>query len=240
MKKGILFVLIAALAVSLTGCSSKEERSQYKDAVKLYEDGKYSTALPMFESLDGYKDSEDYLSDCRYSAAMQTVSPDSTLERGYSGNIVECNESNASQYSRAVELLELLDGYQDSERMLRAADKELDRYNEESQTQRLLASIESKFLGYLDRCEYDGSNFYVYFSASYPITYEVLQRGQTETGVAESWHTVRGMFTEIIFEYLPDCIIHIVDSNGKTLGSYLRGSDNTELNILFDIAEKPY
>lgn len=239
MKKVILFVLTAALVLSVAGCS-KEERSQYKDAVALYESGKYSTALPMFEALNNYKDSEDYLADCRYSVAMQTVSPDSTLERGYSGNIAECNETNASQYSRAVELLELLDGYQDSERMLRAADKELDRYNEESQTQRLLASIESKFLGYLDRCEYDGSNFYIYFSASYPITYEVLQRGQTEAAVVESWHTVRGMFTEIIFEYVPDCIIHIVDSNGKTIGSYLRGSDNTQLNILFDIAEKPY
>lgn len=239
MKKGILIVLIAALALSVTGCS-KEERSQYKDAVKLYEDGKYSSALPMFEALDNYKDSEDYLADCRYSVAMQTVSPDSSLEHGYSGNIVACTADNASKYTRAVELLELLDGYRDSERMLRAADKELDKYNEESQTQRLLANIESKFLGYVDRCEYDGSNFYVYFSQSYPITYEVLQRGQTEPAVMESWHTVRGMFTEIIFEYLPDCIIHIVDCNDQTLGSYLRGSENTELNILFDIAEKPY
>lgn len=240
MKKTILCVLIAALALSVSGCSSKEERSQYKDAVSLYEDGKYSSALKLFETLGDYKDSEDYLADCRYYEAMQIVSPDSSLEQGYSGNIVACTESNASQYSHAVELLELLDGYQDSERMLRAADKELDTYNEESQTARLLATIESKFLGYLDRCEYDGSNFYVYFSESYPITYEVLQRGQTETAVAESWHTVRGMFTEIIFEYLPDCIIHIVDHNGQTLGSYLRGSDNTQLNILFDVAEKPY
>lgn len=240
MKKGILFVLAAALALSVTGCSSKEDRSQYKEAVALYEDGKYTSALNLFETLGNYKDSEDYLADCRYYEAMQTVSPDSSLERGYSGNITACTESNASQYAHAVALLELLDGYQDSERMLRAADKELDKYNEESQTQRLLASIESKFLGYLDRCEYDGSNFYVYFSESYPITYEVLQRGQTETAVMESWHTVRGMFTEIIFEYLPDCIIHIVDHNGKTIGSYLRGSDNTQLNILFDIAEKPY
>lgn len=240
MKKLILFVLIAALTVSLTGCSSKEERSQYKEAVALYEEGKYSSALKLFETLEDYKNTEDYLADCRYYEAMQTVSPDSTLEKGYSGNIAACTADNAAQYSRAVELLELLDGYQDSERMLRAADKELEQYIEANQTQNLIASIESKFLGYLDHCEYDGSNFYVYFSDSYPITYEVLQRGQAEASVAESWQTVRGMFTEIIFEYLPDCIIHIVDSNGQTLGSYLRGSDNTEVNILFDIAVKPY
>lgn len=240
MKKLILLVLIAALALSVTGCSSKEERNQYKEAVELYEDGKYSTALKLFENLEDYKNTEDYLADCRYYEAMQIVSPDSSLEKGYSGNIVECTDDNAAQYSRAVELLKLLDGYQDSERMLRAADKELERYSEDSQIHRLIASIENKFLGYLDRCEYDGSNFYVYFSESYPITYEVLQRGQTESSIADSWQTVRGMFTEIIFEYLPECVIHIVDSNGKTLGSYLCGSDNTQVNILFDIAVKPY
>jgi len=240
MKKAIIFVLIAALTVCATGCTSKEERSQYKEAVALYDDGKYISALSLFETLGDYKNSDEYLADCRYYEAMQTLSPDSSLDRGYSGKVLECTEDNASQYSNAVSLLKLLDGYQDSERMLRAAQKELDKYNEESQVQRMLASIENKFLGYLDRCEYDGSNFYVYFSDSYPITYEVLQRGQTEPAVAESWQTVRGMFTEIIFEYLPDCIIHIVDSNGQTLGSYMCGSDSTQVNTLFDVAVKPY
>ena len=240
MKKAMLLVLIAALCLCATGCGTKEERSQYKEAVALYEDGKYSAALNLFEALGDYKDSDEYLSDCRYYEAMRVVSPDSSLERGYSGNVLDCTADNASQYSNAVSLLKLLDGYQDSERMLRAAQKELDAYNSESQTQRVLESIENKFLGYLDHCEYDGANFYVYFSDAYPITYEVLVRGQTEQTVADSWQTVRGMFTEIIFEYLPDCIIHIVDGNGQTLGSYMRGSDNTQVNILFDIAVKPY
>ena len=240
MKKLISIVLAAALALTAAGCSSKEERSQYKDAVEQYEKGNYSTALSMFESIGDYKKSDEYLADCRYYVAMQTVSPDSSLEKGYSGNVVDCTDDNASQYSRAVSLLKQLDGYQDSERMLHAAEKLLNDYNEATQIQRMLSSIESKFLGYLDHCDYDGSNFYVYFSPSYPITYDVLTRGQTESSVAESWATVRGMFTEIIFEYLPDCIIHIVDSNGKTLGSYMRGSDSTQVNILFDVAVKPY
>ena len=240
MRKLISLVLAATLALTASGCSTKEERTQYKDAVELYESGKYETALSMFESMGDYKKSEEYLADCRYYVAMQTVSPDSSLEKGYSGNVVDCTDDNASQYSRAVSLLKQLDGYQDSERMLNAAEKLLNEYNEATQIQRMLASIENKFLGYLDRCEYDGSNFYVYFSDSYPITYDVLKRGQSEPSVAESWETVRGMFTEIIFEYLPDCIIHIVDRNGKTLGSYMRGSDSTQVNILYDIAVKPH
>ena len=240
MKKLISIVLAAALALTAAGCSTKEERSQYKDAVELYESGKYAAALPLFESIGDYKKSDEYLADCRYYVAMQTVSPDSSLEKGYSGNIADCTDDNASQYTRAVSLLKLLDGYQDSERMLHAAEKLLNDYNEATQIQRMLASIESKFLGYVDRCEYDGSNFYVYFSDSYPITYDVLTRGQTESSIAESWQTVRGMFTEVIFEYLPDCIIHIVDRNEKTLGSYMCGSDSTQVNILFDVAVKPY
>lgn len=239
MKKLLSFLLITALAMSMAGCS-KEERTLYKNAVSFYENEQYSAALPLFESLEGYKKSEDYLADCRYYVAMQTVSPDSSLDKGYSGNVVECTDDNAAQYSNAVATLEQLDGHSDSERMLNAAKKKLTAYNEANQIQRMIASIEGKFLGYLDRCEYDGANFYVYFSPSYPITYDVLQRGQSETSVAESWHTVRGMFTEIIFEYLPDCIIHIIDRDGQTLGKYMKGADLSHPNILFDVAEKPY
>ena len=239
MKKLLSLLLITALALSLTGCS-KEERTQYKKAVELYENGSYAAALPIFEAIEDYKKSDDYLADCRYYVAMQTVSPDSSLKNGYSGNITECTEDNASQYSNAVSLLRLLDGYSDSERMLRAAEKKLNAYNEASQTSRLIASIESKFLGYLDHCEYDGSVFYVYFSSSYPITYNVLARGQIEPTVAETWHTVRGMFTEVIFDYLPNCIVHIIDRDGQTLGKYMMGADLSHPNILFDVAEKPY
>jgi hypothetical protein len=91
----------------------------------------------------------------------------------------------------------------------------------------------------LNGFDYNGKH-YVYFSSSYPITYDVLQRGQMESTVAESWHTVRGMFTEIIFEYIPDCIVHIIDRDGQTLGKYMMGSDLSHPDILFDIAEKPY
>ena len=80
MKKTLISVLIVALALSLSGCS-KEERSQYKEAVSLYEKGNYAAALPIFEAIESYKDSDEYLADCRYYKAMQTVSPDSSLEK---------------------------------------------------------------------------------------------------------------------------------------------------------------
>lgn len=240
MKKTILLFLTACMMVSLTACSSKAERNTYDEAVELFEAGKYISALKLFEEVIDYKKADEYADTCRYYQAMQILSPDSSLENGYSGNVLDCTDSNYSQYAQAVALLEGLDGYKDSEKMLRDAGKLLEQYNEESRNRRLVATIADKFLGYSNRCEYDGTNFIIYFSDAYPITFEVLLRGQTESVVSESWQNVRGMFTEVIFEYLPDCIVQIVDCNGKTLGKYCKGSDITEVTVLYDAAEKPY
>lgn len=236
MKRILSFLLAVTLVCSLSGCSTKAERSKYDDAVTLFEAGKYASALKLFEEVIDYKKSEDYAEICRYHEAIQIVSPDSSPEDGYSGTVLPCTEANASQYTQAVDLLTVLDGYRDSERILRDAKKLLDEYNSQVMSQRMVATIESKFLGYLDHCTYDGSNFYIYFSDSYPITLEVLQRGKTEPTVAESWIIVRGMFTDIIFDYVPDCVVHIIDRNGETLGSYLRGDDATQVTVLFDAA----
>ena len=240
MKKTILLFLTAIMLVSLTACSSKEERATYKQAVEMFESGKYSGALNLFESVIDYKDAEKYANACRYNHAMQVLSPDSTIEDGYSGRVVDCTDANYSQYAQAVELLKKLDGYKDSEKMLRDANKLLEKYTKETQTQRLVNMVSDKFLGYVKRCDYDGSTFTLHFSPSYPITYEVLVRGQSETTMAESWNSVRGMFTETIFEFFPDCTVEIQDSNGKTLGKYCKGSDVHDVTVLFDVATRPY
>ena len=240
MKKLILIALSAALLLSLTACGSNEERTKYDDAVALFEEGSYSTALKLFEEIPDYKDSDEYISDCRYYSAMQTLSPTRSMEDGYSGTVVECTESNASAYAQAVTTLQELDGYRDSDRMLRDAQKKLDTYQSEHRIQTILNTIEDQFLGYVARCEYDGMNLYLYFSDSYPITVEVVQRGQTEPVVADSWDNVRHMFADTVFAYLPDCIMHLVDRNGQTVGSYMYGGAEGELTVKFDVATKPY
>ena len=240
MKKIIYLALTAIMLLSLTACGNNGERAKYNDAVELYEQGKYASALKLFEEAGDYKKTEEYIKDCRYYAAMQTLSPDSDLEDGYSGHIAECTADNASTYSQAVTVLEELEGFRDSKRMLKDAKKKLDQYQTDNRIATIIDTIEDQFLGYSSHCEYDGVNLYIYFAKGYPVTYEVVERGQTEAAVAESWTQIRHMFTDIVFDFLPDCIVNLVDYNGEILGTYMRGESHEELTVLFDAATKPY
>ena len=240
MKKLMSLALTAILLLSLTACSTKAERTKYDDAVDLYEQGKYASALKLFEEAGDYKDTQDYIKDCRYYAAMQTLSPDSNLEDGYSGTVAECTADNASAYGQAVTMLEELDGYRDSNRMLRDAKKKLEQYQADNRIATIIDTLEDQLLGYASHCEYDGVNLYIYFAKGYPVTYDVVERGQTEAIVAESWMSLRTMFTDYAFAYLPDCMVNLVDRDGELLGTYMRGETEGQLTVLFDAATKPY
>ena len=240
MKRLILTVLTLALLLGLTACGNKQERKLYDEAIALYKEGKYTSALKLFEEVPDYKKSDDYIKDCRYYAAMQTLSPTSDLEDGYSGTVVDCTADNVSAYSQAVSMLDELHGYRDSNRMLKDAKKRLDKYNSENRIATILSLLKDQFLGYVSRCEYEGNTLTLYLSDSYPVTFEVVKRGQTESTVRDSWLKVRSNFTDTIFEYLPDCTVTIIDQNGDTIGSYLQGETSGEVTVLFDIATKPY
>ena len=170
MKKAIILALTAVLLLSLTACDKGSERTLYDDAVELYEQGKYTSALKLFEETGNYKKTEEYIKDCRYYAAMQTLSPESNLEDGYCGKVAECTADNASAYSQAVTTLEELDGFRDSNRMLKDARKKLERYNADNRINTIISTLEDQFLGYASRCEYDGLELNIYFSKSYPLT----------------------------------------------------------------------
>ena len=240
MKKTILLTLAAALLLSLTACTSKAERTKYDDAVALYEQGMYASALKLFEEAGDYKDTETYIKDCRYYAAMQTLSPDSTLEDGYSGRVADCTADNASAYAQAVTTLEELGGIRDSKRMLKDAKKNLEEYQAENRIATIIDTLEDQMLGYASHCEYDGINFNIYFAKGYPVTHDVVKRGQTEVTVVETWISLRTMFTDYVFEYFPDCTVNIIDNNGQTLGTYMRGETHDQLTVMYDAATKPY
>lgn len=240
MKRLIFIALTAALLLSLTACSTKAERTKYEDAVELFEQGMYASALKLFEESGDYKDTANYIKECRYYAAMQTLSPDSSLEDGYSGNVTDCTADNASAYAQAVTTLEELDGHRDSNRMLKDAKKRLEQYQAEHRIATIIDNIEDQLLGYASHCEYDGVNFYIYFAKGYPLTFDIIKRGQTEATVAESWTSLRSMFTDYVFEYFPECTVSIIDHNGQTVGTYMKGETADQLTVLFDIATKPY
>ena len=67
---------------------------KYDDAMNLLQAGKYDEAYAVFESLDGYKDSADYMLQCKYNEAISFL--------------------NQKSYVKAYEGLIALDGYKDS------------------------------------------------------------------------------------------------------------------------------
>lgn len=236
MKRIAPILLACMLLACLTGCTSKEDREQYERGVELYDQGKYHSALKLFSDIS-YKDSDKYLESCKYHVALSIVSPDSI--DGYTGNIV-CNDNNISQFEIAVTMLQEIDGYKNSNRVLKDATDALNAYNEEHRTARLVKSIEDKFLGYVDHCEYDGTKFYIYFSESYPITADIVSRGLVEAQVAQSWAAVREMFTGAVFDVFPEATVYLVDHQGTTLGMYVYSEQTHKCSELYDIATKPY
>lgn len=61
MKKLIVALVSICLCISLFGCKS----SEYSDALDLFNEGKYSVALTMFESLGEYKSSKSFVQECK-------------------------------------------------------------------------------------------------------------------------------------------------------------------------------
>lgn len=64
-----IFALILSLVIlgMLTGCDS----SDYKEAVSLYDSGKYEEALEMFEVLGDYENSAEMVKACNYQIALE-------------------------------------------------------------------------------------------------------------------------------------------------------------------------
>ena len=237
MKILTKLLVLCALLGCLTGCGGRENKEQYKTALAMFEAGNYSSALKGFEEIADYKDSDKYIEACKYHTAVSIVSPDSIKE--YTGNIV-CNSDNISQFQSAVVMLKEIDGYKNSNRILKDATNALEKYNEENRTERLVNSLKGKFVGYIHDCEYDGTNFKIYFSDAYPVTADIVRRGLTETQVTESWISVREMFCAAVFEVFPEATVHLIDRDGVTLGMYVLSESGSGVSELMDIATKPY
>ena len=78
---------------------------KYLSAIALYESGKYSEALAVFEQIPNYKDSSDYISLCEQ--AIENVSKESVYAEGVS-------LFNSGKYQEAIEKFESILNYKDS------------------------------------------------------------------------------------------------------------------------------
>lgn len=100
MKKLLVLCLCLCLVFSLSACKSND----YEKAKGLYDSGNYAEALPMFEELGDYEDSEYYVNASKYEMAK--------IERA-NGN-----------YDEAIAILEELGDFNDSPFEIQSIEKE--------------------------------------------------------------------------------------------------------------------
>lgn len=97
----VVLAIAIALVVSLVIIPAVD----YQNAMEAMENGDYSYAVFLFEYLDGYKDSEALLEECR--SALQDQEYNNAL------NLME-----AKNYNAAIAAFEALEGYKDSAKMI--------------------------------------------------------------------------------------------------------------------------
>ena len=90
----VVIALILAAVLTVLTITVFIPMHNYNAAVALMEEGNYQEAIAAFEAMDGYKDSNELISECHYRHAMEL--------------------QQAASYSEAVEIFEALGDYKDS------------------------------------------------------------------------------------------------------------------------------
>ncbi len=105
-------VMLCSSPVMFAACGNSEESEEtekkdtkskvkYSEAKALMSDGKYEEAITVFEELDGYKDSEDKINECRNAIKDRDYEAASELMKD-------------GKYEEAITAFEALDGHKDS------------------------------------------------------------------------------------------------------------------------------
>lgn len=94
-------IVCACIALAVLTVTVFIPNKRYNDAVALMESGDYEAAIAAFEAMDGYRDSEDQIVNCR--TAILDAEYDSAVRLFQEG-----------KYEEAIEAFEALDGYRDS------------------------------------------------------------------------------------------------------------------------------
>ncbi len=150
-RKKIALLLAAAIfcssPVMLVSCGGTEESEEaekkdteskvkYSEAKALMSDGKYEEAISAFEELDGYKDSEDKIDECR----------DAIKDRDYE----EASElMKDGKYEEAITAFEALDGHKDSKSKIAECEEAI-KEKEQQEKIKQEKEKEEKLQSYLD------------------------------------------------------------------------------------------
>ena len=219
MKKTIknlaLVLLIAALMLTVTGCSA----SDYKTATQLMKSGDAAAASEMFKALGDYKDSADFAVACDYAVAKNTY--------------------DAGEYEKAAELFTALGDYEDSAALAsQAADKAIaqklvgDWFSaEDDVTDLILDEIIYSVSGDADAEELFANMDFGKLTLRYRISFTEKGTFSLETdeeAASALVNKILNSFSDGVYAYMIDVFTQAAEENGTTFESLMSdyGCDN--------------
>ena len=219
MKKTIknlaLVLLIAALMLTVTGCSA----SDYKTATQLMKSGNAAAASEMFKALGDYKDSAALAVACDYAVAKNTY--------------------DAGEYEKAAELFTALGDYEDSAALAsQAADKAIAQKlvgewfsAEDDVTDLILDEIIYSVSGDADAEELFANMDFGKLTLRYRISFTEKGTFSLETdeeAASALVNKILNSFSDGVYAYMIDVFTQAAEENGTTLESLMSdyGCDN--------------
>ena len=219
MKKTIknlaLMLLIAALMLTVTGCSA----SDYKTATQLMKSGDAAAASEMFKALGDYKDSAALAVACDYTVAKNTY--------------------DAGEYEKAAELFTALGDYEDSAALAsQAADKAIAQKlvgewfsAEDDVTDLILDEIIYSVSGDADAEELFANMDFGKLTLRYRISFTEKGTFSLETdeeAASALVNKILNSFSDGVYAYMIDVFTQAAEENGTTLESLMSdyGCDN--------------
>ena len=219
MKKTIknlaLVLLIAALMLTVTGCSA----SDYKTATQLMKSGDAAAASEMFKALGDYKDSAALAVACDYTVAKDTY--------------------DAGEYEKAAELFTALGDYEDSAALAsQAADKAIAQKlvgewfsAEDDVTDLILDEIIYSVSGDADAEELFANMDFGKLTLRYRISFTEKGTFSLETdeeAASALVNKILNSFSDGVYAYMIDVFTQAAEENGTTLESLISdyGCDN--------------
>ena len=219
MKKTIknlaLVLLIAALMLTVTGCSA----SDYKTATQLMKSGDAAAASEMFKALGDYKDSAALAVACDYAVAKNTY--------------------DAGEYEKAAELFTALGDYEDSAALAsQAADKAIAEKlvgewfsAEDDVTDLILDEIIYSVSGDADAEELFANMDFGKLTLRYRISFTEKGTFSLETdeeAASALVNKILNSFSDGVYAYMIDVFTQAAEENGTTLESLMSdyGCDN--------------
>ncbi len=113
----VIIAIVLSVAFSVVNNAIIIPNSKYNDAIALMDAGKYSEAISAFETLDGYKDSQDKIDECNTAI----------LDSKYSDAIALMD---SGKYTEAISAFQNLIGHRDSAKKITECQQIIQQENE--------------------------------------------------------------------------------------------------------------